>query len=74
MRTETRGAAQKAVFGYLLGPAVQGAARSYEQFPLNNQVRCTDSSTVQHGLCFCQELSGVSGVQDSCHVSLILVL
>ncbi|BDA50526.1 probable phosphate-binding protein PstS 2 [Coccomyxa sp. Obi] len=34
---ETRGAAQKAVFGYLLGPSVQGAARSYEQFPLNNQ-------------------------------------
>ncbi|EIE20592.1 periplasmic binding protein-like II [Coccomyxa subellipsoidea C-169] len=34
---ETRGAAQKAVFGYLLGPAVQTAARSYEQFPLNDK-------------------------------------
>lgn len=27
------------MFGYLLGPAVQGAAKSYEQFPLNSQVR-----------------------------------
>ena len=39
VRAEARGAAQKAVFGYLLGPSVQGAARAYEQFPLNTQVR-----------------------------------
>ena len=35
---EGRGAALKAVFGYLLGPSVQGAATSYQQFPLNPQV------------------------------------
>ncbi|KAK9917387.1 hypothetical protein WJX75_003825 [Coccomyxa subellipsoidea] len=34
---ETRGAAQKAVFGYLLGPSVQGAATSYQQYPLNDK-------------------------------------
>ncbi|CAL5229312.1 g12616 [Coccomyxa viridis] len=32
---EAKGAAIKAVFGYLLGPSVQGAAKSYEQFPLD---------------------------------------
>lgn len=36
---EGRGAALKAVFGYLLGPRVQGAATSYQQYPLNPQVR-----------------------------------
>ena len=35
---EARGAALKSVFGYMLGPSVQGAAKSYEQFPLNQAV------------------------------------
>ena len=36
---EGRGAALKAVFGYLLGPSVQGAATSYQQYPSSPQVR-----------------------------------
>ena len=36
--TEGRGAAQKALFGYMLGPSVQGSARHYEQFALSPQV------------------------------------
>lgn len=38
LHAESKGAALKAVLGYILGPSVQGAAQFYEQFPLNPPV------------------------------------
>ena len=36
---EDRGALLKQLFGYMLGPSVQGAATSYQEYPLPPAVR-----------------------------------
>ena len=58
VNVEGRGAAQKAVFGYMLGPSVQTAARSYEQFPLNPRVMSLIITPLRSG--YHQHLGNIS--------------